>query len=202
MITAMAADPDPGEPAQHEANAYVALGSNLGDRWAMLRAAVRELDASPSCRVVATSSVYEARALVPIGGAPQPDFLNAMVVLATTLPPFALLVELLELERRHGRMRAERWAARTLDLDLIAYVDAGSETSVVLDRPGLVLPHPRAVDRDFVLAPLADVAPTLSLDGRTVAERLAALPAETRTVSTRQTEPLLGSSAILRRAGG
>lgn len=202
MITDMAADPDPGEPARHEANAYVALGSNLGDRWAVLRAAVRELDASPSSRVVATSSVYEARALVPIGGAPQPDFLNAMVVVATTLPPFALLVELLEVERRHGRTRAERWAARTLDLDLIAYVEAGGETSVVLDRPGLVLPHPRAVERDFVLAPLADVAPTLSLEGRTVAERLAALPAHARTVVSRQAEPLLESSAILPRAGG
>jgi 2-amino-4-hydroxy-6-hydroxymethyldihydropteridine diphosphokinase len=202
MIREMGADPDPGEPARREANAYVALGSNLGDRLGVLRTVVGELDASTSSRVIAVSSVFEARAWVPIGGAPQPDFLNAMLVLETALPPFDVLVELLALERRHGRVRAERWAARTLDLDLIAYVDAGSKTSVVLDRPGLVLPHPRAGERDFVLAPLAELAPELVLDGRTVASRLATLPRDARTVTRRLPDPLRTPSAILPPAGG
>ena len=202
MIREMGADPDPGEPARREANAYVALGSNLGDRLGVLRAVVNELDALTSSRVLAVSSVFEARAWVPIGGAPQPDFLNAMLVLETALPPFEVLVELLALERHHGRVRAERWAARTLDLDLIAYVEAGAETSVVLDRPGLVLPHPRARERDFVLAPLAELTPDLRLDGRTVADLLATLPRAARTVTHRLPDPLRTPSAILPRAGG
>ena len=202
MIREMGADPDPGEPARREANAYVALGSTLGDRLGVLRAVVRELDALKSSRVIAVSSVFEARAWVPIGGAPQPDFLNAMLVLETALPPFEVLVELFALERRHGRVRTERWAARTLDLDLIAYAEASSMTSVVLDRPGLVLPHPRARERDFVLEPLAELAPDLLLEGRRAADLLTTLPRGTRTVLHRLPDPLRTPSAILPRAGG
>jgi 2-amino-4-hydroxy-6-hydroxymethyldihydropteridine diphosphokinase len=172
------------------ANAFVGLGSNLGDRLAMLRAAVRELDGLARTRVIATSGIYEARALVPGDGAVQPEYLNAVVQLATGLDALALLGELLALEHRHGRVRGERWAARTLDLDLLAYVPRGASESVAIDGPGIVVPHPRAGERDFVLAPLAELAPDLEIRGRTVADRLVALPAVGRTVLRRLADPL------------
>lgn len=170
--------------------AFVGLGSNLGDRLEGLRAAVRELDGLPRTRVVATSGIYEARALVPAGGAAQPSFLNAAVQLATGLDASELLAELLAIEGRHGRVRGERWAARTLDLDLLAYVPHGSTESLAIDAPGLVLPHPRAGDRDFVLAPLAELAPHIAFAGRSVADGLAALPDAARTVLRRLADPL------------
>ncbi len=108
----------------------------------------------------------------PVGGPPgQPDYLNAALALHTDLAPQALLAALLDIEARAGRVRAERWGPRVLDLDLIAHGD------LVLDAPGLTLPHPRAFERAFVLAPLADIAPdwrhpTL---GRSVREALARL---------------------------
>jgi len=172
------------------ASAFVGIGSNLGDRLAMLRAAVRELDALAGTRVVATSAIYEARALVPDGGAAQPEYLNAVVALATEQDALELLGELLAIERRHGRVRGERWAARTLDLDLLAYLPTGARQSVAIDAPGLVLPHPRAGDRDFVLAPLAELAPDMAIAGRSVADRLAALPDASRTVLRRLADPL------------
>jgi 2-amino-4-hydroxy-6-hydroxymethyldihydropteridine diphosphokinase len=180
-----------GEPSPLAANAHVGLGSNLGDRLASLRAAVTALGELEETRVVVTSGVFEALAVVPEGAAAQPEYLNAVVVLETRLPPRTLLSELLAIERRHGRVRTERWAARTLDLDLLAWVATGELRSATMDESGLVLPHPRALDRDFVLEPLAEVAPSLLLDGQTVAEHLAALPAAARTILRRLDEPLV-----------
>jgi 2-amino-4-hydroxy-6-hydroxymethyldihydropteridine diphosphokinase len=188
------ADAGPGEPAEVRANAYVAVGSNLGDRLALLRAAVRELDGKAGTRVVAASAVFECTAVVPVDAEPQPHFLNAVVVLATQLTAFAVLERLLAIEREHGRVRAagERWATRTLDLDLLAYVPVGAAGSIVIDAPGLVLPHPRAAERDFVLAPLAELAPTLDISGRSAAELLAGLPDSARTVLRRLPDALRG----------
>ncbi|HET6582893.1 MAG TPA: 2-amino-4-hydroxy-6-hydroxymethyldihydropteridine diphosphokinase [Nannocystaceae bacterium] len=167
------------------------MGSNLGDRLATLRAAVRELD-ERGTKVVATSAVFECKALVLADADPQPEFLNAVIVLATELAAAELLERLLAIERAHGRVRApgERWTARSLDLDLLAYVPSGATQSVELDEPTLVLPHPRAGERDFVLAPLAEVAPTLVLAGHTVADRLASLPIGARTVLRRLPDAL------------
>ncbi|KEF33574.1 2-amino-4-hydroxy-6-hydroxymethyldihydropteridine pyrophosphokinase [Deinococcus sp. RL] len=131
--------------------AYVALGANLGDPLAALRWARGELRRLG--RVTGTSALYRT---VPVGGPPgQPDYLNAVLRLETDLPPPALLAALHALEAAAGRERRERWAARPLDLDLLLY---GEE---VWDTPGLTLPHPRAWERAFVLAPLADLAPEL-----------------------------------------
>ena len=130
--------------------AYVALGSNLGDRAAILRRAFAGLRETPGVRLVATSTLYETE---PVGP-PQGPYLNAVAALDTTLDAHALLARLHALEREAGRRRtAERNAPRTLDLDLLLFGDA------CLDEPELVLPHPRLHERAFVLAPLAELAP-------------------------------------------
>lgn len=128
--------------------AFVALGSNVGDRRAHLRAAVAGLPG-----VVAVSAVYETD---PVGGpCGQPAFLNAVVELDTVLRPRALLELGQDLEEAAGRVRAERWGPRTLDVDVLLVGD------VVVDEPDLVVPHPRMWERAFVLVPLHDVAPGL-----------------------------------------
>lgn len=154
--------------------AYIALGSNLGDRIAHLRRAVAALYAAPHVHVVAVSNIRETEALTLPGQGPQPDFLNAAAHIETTLPPGDLLALLHRIEAEAGRVRTERYAARPLDLDLLVYGD------LRLDTPGLTLPHPRLTERRFVLEPLADLAPGLVVaapdgEARTVAEWLAGL---------------------------
>lgn len=129
--------------------AYIALGANLGDPEAALRWAIARLETLG--RVEAVSRFYRT---APVGGPlGQPDYLNAALSLHTALEPVALLRGLLALETEYGRVRLERWGARVLDLDLIAY------GSLVLDTSELTLPHPRAWERLFVLEPLAEIAP-------------------------------------------
>jgi 2-amino-4-hydroxy-6-hydroxymethyldihydropteridine diphosphokinase len=137
--------------------AYVALGANLGNPAATVRAAFAALANLPESRVVRTSSLYRT---APVGILEQPEFVNAVAELATTLPPEALLDALLEVEQRFGRVRAERNGPRTLDLDVLLYEDRQ------LDLPRLTLPHPRLHLRAFVLYPLAEIAPGLRLPGR------------------------------------
>lgn len=144
--------------------AYVALGSNLGDRDAHLARALAALDATPGVERVARSAVYETD---PVGPPPQGPYLNAVVALDTTLSARALLERLLAIEAACGRTRgAGRDAPRTLDLDLLL---CGDE---IVDEPGLRVPHPRLHERAFVLEPLCDVAPDLvhPVLGRRVAE--------------------------------
>lgn len=128
--------------------AFLALGSNLGDRQASIDAAVA---AMPD--VVAVSPVYETD---PVGGpADQPPYLNAVVELDTDLSPRQLLELCQRLEQAAGRVRRERWGPRTLDVDVLLVGD------LVVNEPDLVVPHPRMWERDFVLRPLADLAPEL-----------------------------------------
>ena len=148
--------------------AYVALGSNLDGPLEQLRRARRALNKLGE--VTRASSLWRT---APVGGPPgQADYLNAVVALEPlTDDPHALLQELLALEAEQGRTRSVRWAARTLDLDLLAYGDR------VLDTPSLSLPHPRLLERSFVLAPLCEVAPEwrhplTGEDGCTVLGRL------------------------------
>ncbi len=128
-------------------NYVIGLGANLGDRLATLRSALAALGQHGELQAV--SAVYET---APVGPA-QPDFLNAAVLLQSTLSPQALLAGLLGIERAHGRERRERWGPRTLDLDLLC---AGE---LVLDEPGLSLPHPELPSRAFALMPLLDLLP-------------------------------------------
>ena len=150
----------------HPATAYVALGSNLGDRHAHLDAACAALDALPDTRVTARSARYET---APVGPAGQQDYLNATVALSTTLSPHALLDACLAIEQTRGRVRRERWGSRTLDLDVLLHGD------LALRDERLTLPHPFMLERAFVLAPLCDLAPDLILEGRTLAQHLSRL---------------------------
>ena len=137
--------------------AYVALGANLGDPKATVLAAFAALANLPESRVARCSSLYRT---APVGILSQPDFVNAVALLETTLAPEALLDALLDIEARFGRIRRERNGPRTLDLDLLLYDD------IELDLPRLTLPHPRLHLRAFVLLPLAEVAPNLAIPRR------------------------------------
>jgi 2-amino-4-hydroxy-6-hydroxymethyldihydropteridine diphosphokinase len=135
--------------------AHVALGSNLGDREALLAFALRELDATPGVEVLALSRIYETEA---VGTSPQPRYLNAVVRIEVASSARELLDRLLAIELAAGRNRGDevaRWQSRTLDLDLLIFGDD------VIDEPGLSVPHPRLHERGFVLEPLCDVSPDL-----------------------------------------
>ncbi len=137
--------------------AYVGLGSNLGDRAALLQAALEALAADEGVRVAAVSTFRETE---PVGYLEQPRFLNAAAALDTDLGPRALLERLLATERTLGRRRdGRRFGPRTVDLDLLLY---GAET---IDEPGLSVPHPRLAQRRFVLEPLAELEPALVVPG-------------------------------------
>ncbi|HET7599741.1 MAG TPA: 2-amino-4-hydroxy-6-hydroxymethyldihydropteridine diphosphokinase [Gemmatimonadales bacterium] len=120
--------------------AYVALGSNLGDRAAHLAAAREALARLPHTRVLAASAIEET---APLGGKAQPPYLNQMVLLETELEPHRLLAECQRIEAERGRVRGERWGSRTLDLDIVRY---GTRR---IAEPDLVVPHPELPRRDF-----------------------------------------------------
>ena len=132
--------------------AYLALGSNIGDRVAHLQLAVDSLAATAGIDVVAVSRVYET---APVGGPPQDAFLNAVVAIETGLDAHVLLRRGQAIEEAAARVRAERWGPRTLDVDVLLVGD------LQFDEPELTVPHPRMWERGFVLAPLRDVAPDL-----------------------------------------
>ena len=148
--------------------AYVALGSNLQDPEQQVLRAFEELNGLPQTRVVAKSALYRT---APVGYDNQPDFVNAAAEVSTELEPLALLRALLALETAHGRERPFPNAPRVLDLDLLFYDD------LAMHDPELTLPHPRLHERGFVLFPLADIAPDLTVPGKgTVRALLEALP--------------------------
>ncbi len=138
----------------------LSIGANLGDRLAALQYAVDELSALGE--VVAVSDVYETD---PVGGPEQPDYYNAVLVLETGASPDEVLATAHRVEQGHGRTRQVRWGPRTLDVDVLAY------GQVVSDDPHLTLPHPRALEREFVLVPWAQADYGFRLpDGRTVGQ--------------------------------
>lgn len=148
--------------------AYLGIGSNLGDSERYLRDALEKLSSFQKIRGVRSSSLIRTK---PYGVLDQPDFLNGAVSLETLLSPFELLDYLHELEAEAGRVRKERWGARTLDLDILFYDDW------VIDSEQLTVPHADMANREFVLAPLAELNPCLRhpLTGKTVREMLALL---------------------------
>ena len=137
--------------------AAIALGSNLDDPRGQVERAFGELAGLPETRVAARSPLYRT---APVGRLDQPAFVNACARIETRLGARALLEGLLAIEARHGRERSEPNGPRTLDLDLVLYGDA------VIDEPGLKVPHPRAHERAFVLAPLVDVWPEARIPGK------------------------------------
>jgi 2-amino-4-hydroxy-6-hydroxymethyldihydropteridine diphosphokinase len=150
------------------AEAVLALGGNVGDVRKTLDRAVAMLCDDREVRLVARSSDYRTP---PWGMTDQPAFVNLCLVVETALPPRALLARALEVEAALGRERAKerRWGPRKIDVDLIVYDD------IRIDEPDLTLPHPRALERAFVLAPLAEIAPERMIAGTKVADALARL---------------------------
>lgn len=150
--------------------AYLSLGANLGDRKAMLEAALRGLEASGQVRVVKASSVYETE---PIGYVGQPWFYNLAAEIETDLDPNSLLTLTKQVERELNRTREIHWGPRTIDIDILLYDD------LVTNGNRLTLPHPEMVGRRFVLEPLVEIAPDLKLpDGRRIADLLPSVSAQ------------------------
>jgi len=129
---------------------FLALGANVGNRKENLRLALRWLQ--PACRIVAVSSLYRSPALVLEGAPPGPDYVNAACEVETDLPPRELLAHVKSIEHAIGRRPAERWAPRPIDIDILLYGDE------VIDAEELTVPHPGLTERNFVLAPLAELA--------------------------------------------
>ncbi len=143
---------------------FIALGSNIGDRRQNLDRAVALLHELPSTTLVEVSSYLET---APVGYTEQADFLNAVAKLETSLSPTVLLKNLQEIERQMGRKRTIRWGPRVIDLDILLYANE------IIDEAGLKIPHPRMMERRFVLEPLAEIAPYLMLPGGITAKEAA-----------------------------
>ncbi|RNA66013.1 2-amino-4-hydroxy-6-hydroxymethyldihydropteridine diphosphokinase [Alteribacter keqinensis] len=138
--------------------AYIALGSNIGERHVYLEGAVDTLEDNPDITIEKKSSIYETD---PVGYTDQPPFLNMVVKVATSLSPLALLDKLQKIESTLGRTRDIHWGPRTIDLDILLYNDE----NIKLER--LSVPHPRMYERGFVLVPLCEIEPDLRFpDGR------------------------------------
>ncbi|MDA0705703.1 MAG: 2-amino-4-hydroxy-6-hydroxymethyldihydropteridine diphosphokinase [Proteobacteria bacterium] len=143
----------PRDPVQ----SCIGIGSNLNNPRQQVMAAIERLDELPGCQVLRRSSLYRS---APFGPVKQDDFINAVVVLETTVPADSLLARLKEMERIQGRVAsAERWGPRVIDLDILLY---GNET---IELPGLTIPHPDIALRNFVLLPLREIAPDLVIPG-------------------------------------
>ncbi len=158
--------PVTGAPAAGQVRVVLALGSNLGSRLANLQAGIDALCAAPGLARIAVSPVYET---APVGGPPQPDFLNAVLTAVTGEPAGSLLDRCWTAEAARQRVRGETWGPRTLDVDIVLYGD------LVCSGPRLTVPHPRAHERAFVLAPWLDVEPGALIPGRGPVAALLAL---------------------------
>ncbi|HEY6866390.1 MAG TPA: 2-amino-4-hydroxy-6-hydroxymethyldihydropteridine diphosphokinase [Candidatus Eisenbacteria bacterium] len=149
-------------------NAFIGLGSNLGERESMIRLALEDLSRLSLTRLVRASSLYDTEA---VGEVDQPNFLNAVAQLDTELDPRRLLWNLMLIEKRLGRVRTRRWGPRTIDLDLLLFGD------LVIDEPDLRVPHPELSRRSFVLVPLVELDPLLihPVTGETLLHQLSRL---------------------------
>ena len=144
--------------------AYLSLGGNLGDPAASMGSALRMLDADAATEVVAVSSLYRTP---PWGKVDQPDFLNAAAAVSTGLTPRGLLDLCLDAERKLKRVRQERWGPRLIDIDILVFGE------LTVDEEGLEIPHPRMLERAFVLVPLAEIAPDFLARDKRLADHLA-----------------------------
>jgi 2-amino-4-hydroxy-6-hydroxymethyldihydropteridine diphosphokinase len=152
------------------AHAYIGLGGNLDNPRDQVERAFVELDQIPHTSLIAQSSLYRS---APVGPGEQPDYVNAVALLKTSLSPLELLDALQAIEQAHQRVRIERWGPRTLDLDILLI----DQQTIASER--LTVPHPYLTQRNFVLYPLADIAPELVLpDGTRLSQLLQSCPRE------------------------
>lgn len=158
--------PGPDSDNDNRERVYLSLGGNLGKPDRSMAQALSMLDADPATQVVAVSALYRTP---PWGKTDQPDFLNVAAELRTALEPRALLDACLEAERRLKRVRKERWGPRLIDIDILVFGDRA------VHEAGLEIPHPRMLERAFVLAPLAEIAPDFIAHGRPLSAWLADL---------------------------
>lgn len=147
----------------NKVKSFLGLGGNLGDPRSAMAAALQILDAEEKISVSAVSSLYSTP---PWGVTNQPDFLNAVAAIETTLPARELLSSCLATEQALKRVRIERWGPRIIDMDILLYGE------LIIDEEGLQVPHPRMMQRAFVLAPLVEIAPTLNVQGLSIKEAL------------------------------
>lgn len=143
--------------------ASLGLGGNIGDPRAAMAHALQEIDRADDCSILAVSRLYVTP---PWGKTDQAEFFNCCALVETTLDPEPLLELCLSIERQMKRVRMERWGPRTIDIDVLTYGDRSQKTDV------LELPHPRMTDRGFVMMPLADIAPDLTVSGQRVSDWL------------------------------
>lgn len=159
--------PGPSDlPGQGEETVYLSLGGNLGDPASAMAAALQMLDNDEQTRVTAVSSLYRT---APWGRTDQPDFINACAELSTSREPRDFLELCLDVERRLKRVRQERWGPRLIDIDVLTF---GRR---IVQEPGLDIPHPRMLERAFVVVPLAEIAPDMAAGSITVRQRAATL---------------------------
>ena len=151
-----------------KARAFLCLGGNLGEPERAMAEALQALDASPGICVIRVSSVYRTP---PWGKLDQPEFLNAAAEIETGLTPHELLSQCLAIERMLKRERRDRWGPRVIDIDILTYDDERIADAM------LEIPHPRMLQRAFVLLPLAEIAPGLVLEGKSISEHMARLDA-------------------------
>ena len=144
-------------------SAYIGIGSNLDTPMDQVQKAIQELAHLPQCQLVMVSSLYASR---PMGPQDQPDYINAVAHIYTQLEPLALLDALQQLEHLHQRVRKQHWGPRTLDLDILLY------NQQTIYHPRLQVPHPGLSQRDFVLYPMAEINPQLSLPNSTSLQQL------------------------------
>ncbi len=137
--------------------AYIALGSNLNNPLLQIRQAIDLLKNHPDLSIIKVSSLYQSKALTLPGTSSQSDYINAVLLLETELSADKLLNILQEIEKQQGRVRGEKWSSRTLDLDILLYSDS------IINTKRLIIPHPEMCDRNFVLLPLAEIVPTLTI---------------------------------------
>lgn len=136
---------------------YIGLGSNLQNPLQQIKTAINDLQSLAGVTIITVSSLYQSP---PMGPADQPDYINAVISLETSLSPHQLLDALQSVEQLHGRERKRHWGERTLDLDILLYGDQ------ILDDERLTIPHPGMHERAFVLYPLAEIAPDIEIPGR------------------------------------
>lgn len=151
---------------QPDAVVTIGLGGNVGDVAVAMQWALNAIAANENCQLWAASPVYKT---APWGLVNQPDFLNCCVSLRTTLTPLAFLDLIQKVEHDGGRVRDIRWGPRTLDIDVLTFGDLN------IDEERLIVPHPRMLERAFVIVPLADIAPELTIDGLTARQRADAI---------------------------